>query len=66
MRVIKDGVEMQVKCPGCNSLLGVAPEDVTDCAAMGTWVACPVCGKKVDLTTKEMPPLFRSRVDWDQ
>ncbi len=66
MRVIKDSVEIEVKCPGCKSVLGIAPEDVTDCSAVGTWATCPVCNKRIDLSLKAMSPLFRQRVDWDQ
>ena len=67
MRVIRDGVEIQAKCPHCGSVLGIAPEDVEDCAVSGkTWAVCPVCGLYVDLKASDMPEIFKRRVKWDE
>jgi hypothetical protein len=66
MRVIRDGVEIWKKCPLCNSILAVLPEDVHDCSGAGAWVTCPVCSGAITVQMREMPDLFRHRVNWDE
>jgi len=66
MRIIKDGVEMKVHCGNCNSDLAILPEDVDDCLTIGVRVMCPVCGKPIQLSVKDMSHLFRMRVDWHE
>jgi hypothetical protein len=66
MRVIKDGVEMQVRCRSCKSILAILPEDVRDCCSIGTVVNCAVCNKSIPVPCEKMSPLFKQRVNWDE
>jgi hypothetical protein len=65
MRVIQ-GVEMEVHCPQCKSVLGVSPSDVTDCGCTGTHCSCPECDHWIRLSPGDMNSLFKSKVKWDE
>lgn len=66
MRILRDGNEIQKDCPKCKSTLGIVPSDVQDCASVGTWVMCPVCGAKIDMLIGSMSTNFKRWVKWDE
>ena len=65
MRIIKNGIEIEIKCPHCNSILAISPEDVHDCAAVGSWVVCVACDKGIRVEGGKFPFSFKSKVNWD-
>lgn len=71
MRIIKYGTNPpapppQVICERCKSVLEIAPPDIQDNNAIGTWVVCPVCSGHVQVQMSIIPKEWRKLINWDE
>jgi len=55
MRILENNDIIEIRCPGCISLLGVEKEDITDVFGHGTYIHCIACGKRIDLSSSDIP-----------
>jgi hypothetical protein len=57
MRIIENRDEIQKRCPGCNSLLGIHETDLhyDDVGHWGHWAQCVICGHRVKIEGKDIP-----------